>query len=400
MSPLDAEEFLLTTDEGRALLAEAATVTKPGPAELARWRKAAPAEVVAAAARLAEARRRGRAKFARADAMWLDPVGVEQATAEPVARHKAERFRGRDRVVDLCSGIGGDLVALAAEAGHVDAVDADPGMVRRASWNAGVYEVGARVAVANGQAEQVADAVDSYYHIDPDRRVEGRRRAAQMIEDYHPGIDVLRGLANRTPGGAIKLGPASDFDAYFYGDEYEVELVSQGGEAKEATVWTGDLVTCRRRATRLPEGATWTDRDGPVGAYAGGRPLESWAFDPDPALLRSGLMDAFAEAHGLGRIAEAVDFLTGPERVESPFLAAFEVIEALPVDVKTLRRAVAAHGIGTLEIKVRGLELRPEALRSQLRPRGPASATLLLAGGGRSGPATAVLCRRPGARAG
>ena len=110
--------------------------------------------------------------------------------------------------------------------------------------------------------------------------------------------------------------------------------------------------------------------------------------------LHAGLVEPFAEAHGLGRITEAVDFLTGPRRVDSPMLSAFEVLDEYPLDVKVLRRALADRAIGTLEIKVRGVDIRPEALRPQLRLNGSESATLLLIGGGRAGPSRAVLARR------
>src|SRR5882724_5369530 len=100
----DAEAWVLTTDEGRALLADVTTVTRPLPADLQRWRRTGPPHLVSAALRLSKCRIRGRSKFSRADRMWLEAVGLEQATAEPVARHKARRFAG-SRVVDLCSGI-------------------------------------------------------------------------------------------------------------------------------------------------------------------------------------------------------------------------------------------------------------------------------------------------------
>ncbi|WP_152049417.1 class I SAM-dependent methyltransferase [Tautonia marina] len=394
MTPLDAEAFLITSDDGRTLLAEVEATPRPGPSALARWRKTVPAEIVSAALRLAEARRKGRAKFDRADRMWLDPVGVEQATAEPVARHKAERFRGTPLVVDLCCGIGGDAIALASVTDRVIGVDRDEGMARRAAWNATVYEVDDRLSTVVADAMQFPIPDGARLHVDPDRRVEGSRRAAQMLSDYHPGPHALLDLTERARGGAIKLGPASDFDAHFYGDRYEVELISLGGEAREATAWFGDLVTCRRRATRLPEGCTWTDRDGPPGGFAPARSLDAWAFDPDPALLRSGLVESFAEAHNLGRINDATDFLTGPDRVDSPFLAAFEVLDEFPIDVKVLRRALLERNVGTLEIKVRGLEIRPETLRAQLRPKGTELATILLVGGGRDAPSRAVLARR------
>src|SRR5271166_4009542 len=124
------EALVLSTEAGRGLLAEVASVARAGPSDLARWRKSAPSEWVSAALRLVEGRRKGASKFTRADRMWFDPVGVEQATAEVVARHKARRFEGRGVVVDLCSGIGGDSLALAGS-NPVIAVDLDAGMGRR-----------------------------------------------------------------------------------------------------------------------------------------------------------------------------------------------------------------------------------------------------------------------------
>jgi hypothetical protein len=386
----DAEWQVLTTGTGRALLAEVALVARPGPADLTRWRKGASAGWVAAALRLAEGRRRGAAKFRRAGAMWFDPTGLEQATAEPVARHKARRFADAT-VLDLCAGIGGDALALAAEACRVIAVDRDPGMCRRVLWNAGVYEVADRVAPVCARAESFPIAPGMLVHLDPDRRARPAARA-RSLHAYVPGPEFLRALPRSARGGAVKLGPASDFDAHFGGPGFEVELVSLGGECKEATVWFGDLVTCRRRATTLPAGLSWTDRDGPEGVHADPAPLGPWVFDPDPALVRSGLLDAFAVTHGLHRVAEGVGLLTGAGRVASAFLTAFEVEQVLPLDLKRLRRLVAEQGLGPLEIKPRGLDLRPETLRDQLRPEGARPATLLLVGG--PGPARAILARR------
>jgi THUMP domain-like/RNA cap guanine-N2 methyltransferase len=392
MAEAETEALVLTTDAGRALLAEVAPVGRAGPSDLARWRKSVPAEWVSAALRLVEGRRKGASKFTRADRMWFDPVGVEQATAEAVARHKARRFADGSVVVDLCSGIGGDCLALAGS-NPVIAVDLDAGMGRRTLWNAGVYEVADRVLAVQSRAELFAIPNGARVHVDPDRRAGGRSRA-RAVADYAPGLDFLLDLTASTRGGALKLGPSSDFESHFA--RFEIEVVSLGGECKEATVWFGDLMgsEVRRRATSLPTEATWTNLDGPVSAAQATRPLESWVFDPDPSLVRSGLLDGFAASHGLGRIVAGVDLLTGPRRVESPFLAAFEVVEVFPLDLKVLRREVALRALGPLEIKTRGLTMTPEAYRSLLRPEGPNPATLLLIAG-RSGPSRAILARRP-----
>lgn len=396
-SPADDEYRLLTTEDGRRLVDEAAGLRTIGPAELERLRKmAGSTEMAATAVRLAHAQHKAADKFARGARMWVEPVGVEQATAEPVARYKAGRFHASPVVVDLCSGIGGDAIALAAHV-PVIAVDSDAAMCRRVRWNAGVYEVADSVLAVRARAEAFPLPPEARVHLDPDRRAHGGRgeRPARALEDYAPGPEFWTSLIHRAPGGAIKLSPAADLARHFpqsTGPAIEIDVISLRGECKEATVWFGELAECRRRATRLPEHAVWTDRDGFDPEPPGVAPPDGWIFDPDPSLIRAGLLDGFARMHRLCRAAEGVDYLTGPEWIDSAFLSAFAVIEVSPLDRRHLRRMLQRHRVGTLEIKVRGLDLTPETLRARLKPRGDQSATLIIVGG--PGPARALLARR------
>jgi hypothetical protein len=391
----DLEFRVLTTESGRELLGRIARVVAPGPADFSRWREIAPAEWVNAAIRIHECRRRARFKYSRAEEMWLDPVGIEQATAEIVARHKAKRFEG-ELVVDLCSGIGGDALAL-AERRDIIAVDRNPWMSRRLHWNSKIYGVENRVLPLTGDVVRFSIPSNSWVHVDPDRRAtsKGRSRRARRIDDYQPGPDYLKWLCRTAPGIAIKLSPASDFESHFVGPDFEVELISLDGECKEATVWAGETRSCLRRATRLPDGATWTDRDGDTSASPLILPEGSWRwiFDPDPTLIRSGLLDSFGSTHGLGRVARGIDYLVGSAFVASPFLDAFEILEVAPLDRKRLRRELNRRGIGLLEIKVRGVEISPETLRAELKLDGDRSGTLLIAG---KGPTRAILAQRVG----
>ena len=388
------EFALLSTEAGTGFLTEVGRVARPGPADLARWRKQWPGDSVRAALRLAEARRKGQTKFRHASVLWLDPIGVEQATAEDVARHKAARFQGSECAVDLCSGIGSDASALSAVCPTI-AVDLDQGMASRTRWNARILGVADRLLAVRSSAERFPIPNRARVHIDPDRRFE-RSARARDIDGYAPGLPYLQHLIQAQAGGAIKLSPSSGFADHFSAPGLELELISLKGECKEATVWFGDLAGqgVSRRATSLPSGATWSSLDGPLGETQLSRPLGPWVFDPDPALVRSGLLDGFAESHGLARIRPGVDLLTGSELLKTPFLSPFEVLEVLPLDLRVLKREVAARGLGPLEIKTRGLETTPEAYRARLRAEGSQPATLLLIAG-RNEPSTAILARRP-----
>jgi THUMP domain-like/RNA cap guanine-N2 methyltransferase len=379
----------LTTEPGNRLLAEVSTVKPIGPSDLARLRKHASPMRVSAAIRLSQARAKAALKFEHGQRMWVEPTAIEQATSELVARHKAKRFVC-PLVVDLCAGIGGDALALAARS-SVIAVDLDQDMCRRLRYNASVYHLDGRILPVRARAEVFAIPAGAWLHLDPDRRATGQERA-RSLDDYAPGRDFWMSAMAQSAAGAIKLGPASDFAKYFSGPEFEVELVSLRGECKEATVWFGELVSCRRRATRLPENVSWTDRDGPSGRWAPLARLGTLIFDPDPSLLRTGLLDGFALEHGVGRVANGVDYLTGERSISTPFLTAFRVLDVMPLDLKRLRRLIARNEVGTLEIKVRGVDVSPETLRRQLDLRGQRTASLLVIGG--SGPVRAVLAQR------
>jgi SAM-dependent methyltransferase len=390
------EAALLQSEDGQAVLAEIERAGARTVAAVAGWRRRVGSpERAQAAIRLVDARRKGASKFNRVDAMWLDPVGVEQATTETIARRKARRFAG-EAVFDLCSGVGGDALALADAGARVVAIDSEPGMCRRLAWNARVYEVADRVLPVRGWAEDVAVDKTALVHVDPDRRRASRTRASRL-GDYQPGVEVLQRLVRQARGGAFKLGPASDFFDVFGGRGFEVELVSLDRECKEATIWFGDLATCSRRATCLPNGATWTDLDGPLAPGRPTLPIGKLLFEPDPALTRSGLLDGFAIVHELARIQPDVALLTGPEPIRSPWLVPFTTIAEESADLKRLRALVRDRRWRVETVKIKGPDLSPERLRAELAsasPTSPREELTLFVIGGRGHRVRAIFAKR------
>jgi hypothetical protein len=77
-------------------------------------------------------------------------------------------------------------------------------------------------------------------------------------------------------------------------------------------------------------------------------------------------------------------------------LAAFEVQDVLPFDVKRLKRHLRERGIGRLEVKKRGVDVDPEIVRRRLQGKGDSAATLILARLRKQ--VRAILARRLGLR--
>lgn len=341
-------------------------------------------DVVRMALTLCDLRRKGLAKFSRAAEMWFDRVGLEQATAEPVARYKAERFSGD--VWDLCSGIGSDASALAARA-NVFAVDKNPAACLYTKWNAEVYDVADRVMTICTDAASL-NLDGQIVHVDPDRRASPGRRTIR-VEECEPGLEYLQTMIKRAAGGAIKLSPASNFADKFPDSEYE--LISLGGECKEATIWFGSLAAPGLwRATALPTGETIAGN--PLDALAEHASLGRFFYDPDPAVVRSGLIDQLCEERGLARLDDEEEYLTSDGQVDSSFVRRFEVIAELANNDREIRRFFRDADYGSVEIKCRRLKIDVEGVRRKLSLKGKQPIVLVFAR--IAGKARAIICRR------
>jgi len=317
----------------------------------------------AAVSRIVAARRKAIGKLPKAELLWLDSVRTEQSTHRIVAAHKARRFVGT-KIADLCCGIGGDTFAMAGVADAIVALELDPDTIQRLKHNLGVLGFERLVLPVLGDAAWPPVPLDWAIHIDPDRRSKDRSgRPVRQIDDYVPCMAALVRLMKTYRGGAIKLGPASDFAmlekaARAAGVRTETEIVSLDGECKEATLWFGQLAGDQpRRATMLPSGESIQGSVNPPRFSvdpASKSPL--WIFEADPALIRSGLIDRIATPLGLSAYTTDGAWLAGAEPAESPWLTRFEVVAEIAADRKIVRAQARRLGWKSAVVKTRGGE--------------------------------------------
>lgn len=108
------------------------------------------------------------------------------------------------------------------------------------------------------------------------------------------------------------------------------------------------------------------------------RELGAYLHEPDGAVIRARLIGDVARSLEAGMLDEHIAYLTSDAALTSPFVQSFRVRDVLPADTKGLAAALRERGIGRLEIKKRGVDVDPAALRTKLKLRGEASATLIL----------------------
>ena len=156
---------------------------------------------------LAQIRIRAARKFANADEMFFTRRGYEQASGQLIAEYKARNFVHFDRVVDICCGIGGDLMALATRNsdGETVGVDRDPLMCLFSEQNLRCTSAKNRATVVESRFEDFDSRSFDAMHIDPDRRTHGRTVQSNFFD---PRIEDI--LARKRPSSlAIKMAPAS-----------------------------------------------------------------------------------------------------------------------------------------------------------------------------------------------
>ena len=375
-------------------------------ANLARLRSTLSPELAAAVLEQATLRQKAVSKFDRAAQMLFTADALQQASGQLPARHRARRFAGL-RVADLTCGIGGDATAIAQVAAQTIATERDKVRLRFARHNLAAYGCAAHFIQSDAlQPPFDISRVDAVF-ADPSRRGESRR--VFNPSDYQPPLGSLYHLYG-SRNLALKVAPGIDYAAL--GWPAEVEIVSVSGDVKEAVLWTGDLannilanniplpaggagggaesrnthplptspigggVGLLCRATLLPAGDTITNADAPDECAVA--PAGRYLYEPDGAVIRAGLVRNLAALLGLWQLDPQIAYLSSDAPVSTPFARRFAVEQAAPFSLKSLTARLRELGVGIAEIKKRGLDIDPDALRLRLKLHGPDTRTVIL----------------------
>jgi len=313
---------------------------------------------------------------------WLcTDEALQQASASRVAVHRAGRLAGRD-VHDVTCSIGGDLVELARAANRCVGSDTHPVRLAMAAHNCSVHEVSPGLLRADALRPTTRDTV---VVADPARR-DGAGRRNNRPDAFVPPLDELA-AAYRGRDLVVKTAPGIDPAAAPWAAE--LELISLDGQAREACLYSAGVAGASRRASVLrSDGSYWTvtgDEPDDIDVGVAGE----WIVDPDPAVVRAGLVRQYGARHAMWQLDERIAYLTGND--PPPGIRAFRVLEFGPYSEKSLRAAVRRHEAGSVEILTRGVNVDPTTLRRRIGPRGRGALSIVITRIGRK--SVAFVCR-------
>lgn len=397
LSGLALARWLRTTEAQHRIDQLAQTAAVPSPGQIEKLR--AQVGVQRAAVLIDQAQRVHRAakKFGNCllpTRHWLvTDRSLQQATDQTIAAHKAQVFPRDHAIVDLCCGVGGDAIAL-AKRGPLVAVDQDPQCCHFTAHNLSAAGCDQAVVLCTDaetffqKASPKSAWVDAFLHLDPDRRP-GTKRIVQA-ELASPDLRTVAFGMNLFAGGGIKMAPAADLPSTWQRVTHR-QWISFRGECRQQVVWFGAIGpdqsstapgtrgTVSRSATLVREHAppfSWSIREDRLreGTPATASAPGMWLADFDPAVRAAGLTLSLAASMGFASLGGPAGFFTADQLVAepqgaitpNPLVQLFQVLWSGPFDLRQLRKTLRTIPCQHLEIKVRGVGVTPETLRSQL----------------------------------
>lgn len=389
---LDTLDFLASDAGTRALerlsaedLSEANTLRL-----LTALRRDLSPENAGAALELARLRLRAIDKFgADAARMFFTREALEQAS-DPLVRswraREAVKRVGLDQpALDVCSSIGSDALAFAAAGMRVTGIDIDPVRMAMARLNAGALGLSARFETADVRDYPLEAA---YIFFDPARRDANGRRIFD-VEQYQPPLSLVSRFQARH--WAAKLSPGVDVAQLEpYLSAARLDFISVDGDLKEAQLSHEAGGAGGRRAVLFTGGDVliW-EKDQEVQPQVS-KP-RAWLVEPDPAVIRAGLVAHAALAFGGAQLDETIAYITTDAKPESPWARAWQIEDWMPFNLKRLRTYLRERGVGQVTVKKRGTAVTPEELLAKLKLNGNGSRTLVLTRC--RGEYTVVVCR-------
>lgn len=331
---------------------------------------------------------------------------LEQASGFATSTWRARRFNSRC-VADLTMGLGVDSLAWAQAGSRVISCEQNRELASIARYNHKIlglapcisgYHKGA-IKWLRELTEQTSDKPDLYY-ADPSRR-RGSERVF-LLEQCEPNVfTVLRYIRELKGTWLLKLSPLIDLTYLqrHLDDCFELYVVSVLGEVKEVLAFGGQafLSAGMRRSAKAVIHAVMLDEMGNERfelssdpdsarnveqAVADGPVVPGQLIlDPDPAIVKAGLIDTLARQYGMASVHPRTRYLVSNRKKRGMPGRWYKIEQVHAYKPRHLVRNLAEQGIQKVRIHESGFPVSAEKLYKVLRCEMGEQADLLAARG-------------------
>ncbi len=304
--------------------------------------------------------------------MYFEEKALEQATAWPLALHRAQKLQAiapEGPILDLGCGMGCDALALATYR-PVIAVDLEQSRLNILQANA--KNLALPYSIQTLQLDYIKNKLPqaAAAFSDPARRVDSKR--IYQVEETFPPLKKVVGLAKflNIPM-AIKLAPS--FDKAMLEDlpGASLEFVGLNKQCREAVLWLNCSIEPSLQASIYLKDGTWHQESLPIGqdiaVDVGSLHEGQYLYEIEPVLLRAGLLHKYATKLQAHLFDEQTSWLISDKLIEEPLADAFLITEIHKFSLKALQKRIKELNVGILEIKKRNSAIEPETIRQKVK---------------------------------
>ncbi len=301
---------------------------------------------------------------------------LQQSTSETVARFKATLVSGGHLLV-LCGGLGVDDIYLSRSFDRVTSIDLDRKLneIARTNYSAmGLQHITRLDEDAVEYAEKLkGDSGIGLAYLDPDRRPEDDGRRAvdprQMLPDP---VMLSRLLLEKGIPVMLKMPPFADiqFLLKHFPHTAFLHVISSDDEVKELLLllkpgYSGETQICAHElhADSAPDSYCKI-----IGSPSEIRLADEdqWIFIPSPALIKSGLWEAFAGEHDFAGDSAGLPILYAAGRKQLPAgFGKWYELQGSFCSLKDALRQMKASGIPGASLSIRGFAGNAEDVAKQ-----------------------------------
>jgi hypothetical protein len=317
-----------------------------------------------------------------------EPLALQQCSSETTARYKGSILKGAT-AIDLCGGLGIDTLFLSDSFSSVHYCEIDPLLC--SLFAANVRTMAKEKAIAIHHIDGIeflrsaADASLDWLYCDPSRRGNhGREIDLFYCQPPVPRYETL--FLAKARAVCIKASPAFDITKALknFTALSEIQVVSVDGECKElllflrshreteqipvsAILLRSDSIAVRKYTHTLPV----TPRESDAMKFAA--ELGPYFLDPDPAIVKAGLVSTISQSLRCTPLASQSPYLTSSQPpIDFPGRV-FTLEKILDWKRKNVRNYLTSHGIRKAIVARRDFAIRPEEIRAlfELAEGGP-----------------------------
>lgn len=296
---------------------------------------------------------------------------LEQSSGFLAAIYKKQWLKGR--VADICGGLGSDLLHNADAISYMAYCETDEVLCALFEHNSKVLSSKPDVIYNGDGIAYLSDCPANHFDLvyaDPDRR-SGSGRSISLADSSPNILEHLDLILSKSKSLLVKASPGLD-PTQAKRDLpglVDYRVVSVDGEVKEVLLFVEREAKSHfsRTAVLIHDDTVreWTSKNSTAAVWGGSEPMV--LCEPDPAIIRAGLVSDIANEFGLQHSSPGSVYLIGGT-LPSDFPGRVRTIEhILPANFRTVKQWCVSQGITSSNIARRDFPEHPDVIRKALK---------------------------------